>query len=192
MATIFDADPRELILKVAEELKKINDIKAPDWAIYVKTGAHKERPPADKDWWYIRAAAVLRNVSKLGPIGVEKLRTKYGGKKNKGHKSEHFYKGSGNIARKILQQLEKAELVKQDAHGPHKGRVTTAKGQSMLDKIATEILKASNKFQKEEVKKLTPQVPKKPVAETPKKEAKKPAVESPKKEEAKKPTGEEK
>ena len=65
----------ELIKKVAEELKSI--IGQPEWAPFVKTGNHKERPPVDNDWWYIRAASVLRKVYLLGPIGVSKLRTKY-------------------------------------------------------------------------------------------------------------------
>ena len=45
-------------------------------------------------------------IYRHGPIGVSKLRTKYGGKKNRGHKPEHFYKGSGSVARKVLQQFE--------------------------------------------------------------------------------------
>src|SRR3989338_4448398 len=143
MASIYDVDPSELIEKAAEELKKVSEIKPPAWATFVKTGMHKERPPADADWWHIRAAAVLRSVYRLGPIGVSKLRAKYGGKKNRGYKTEHFYKGSGNIARKILQQLEKAGFVKQFQAGVHKGRVATPKGKSFLDKIATKLYKGS-------------------------------------------------
>jgi len=49
-------------------------------------------------------------------------------------KPEKFYKGSGNIIRKILQQLEKAELIKQNEQG-RKGRIVTNKGRSFLDKL---------------------------------------------------------
>ena len=136
MATMYDAEPQELIIKAAEELKKIPEIKAPAWAPFVKTGMHKERPPADSGWWYVRAASILRAVYRLGPVGVSKLRSKYGGKKNRGVKKEHFYKGSGNILRKSLQQLEKAGFVKFAEKGVHKGRVITPKGKSFLDKIA--------------------------------------------------------
>ncbi len=139
MATIYDAESQELIVKAAEELKKVSEIKAPEWAVFAKTGMHKQRPPANSDWWYTRSASVLRTVYRLGPVGVSKLRTKYGGKKNRGHKKEHFFKGSGNILRKILQQLEKAQLVKFAERGVHKGRVITPKGKSFLDKIATKI-----------------------------------------------------
>ena len=139
MTTIYDVDAQELIEKAAEELKKIPEIKAPEWAKFVKTGMHKERPPADDDWWFMRTASVLRTVYRLGPVGVEKLRDKYGGKKNRGVKKEHFFKGSGNILRKSLQQLEKAGLVKFAEKGVNKGRVMTPKGISFLDKIAGKI-----------------------------------------------------
>ena len=136
---MYDVDVQELILKTAEELKKIPEIKAPAWAPFVKTGMHKERPPVDKNWWYARTASVLRTIYRQGPIGVSKLRTKYGGKKNRGVKKEHFFRGSGSILRKSLQQLEKAGFVKFAEKGVHKGRIITPKGKSFLDKIATQI-----------------------------------------------------
>lgn len=140
MTTMYDAEAQELVEKAAEELKKVPEIQAPVWAPFVKTGMHKERAPVDKDWWYLRVASVLRTVYRLGPVGVSKLRTKYGGKKNRGVKKEHFYKGSGNILRKSLQQLEKAGFIKFADKGIHKGRVITPKGRAFLDKIATGIL----------------------------------------------------
>ena len=141
MTIMYDVDAQELVSKTAEELKKVPEIKAPVWATFVKTGMHKERPPVNAGWWYIRTASVLRTVYRLGPVGVSKLRDKYGGKKNRGVKKEHFYKGSGNILRKALQQLEKAGFVKYQEKGLHKGRIITSKGKSFLDKIATQIQK---------------------------------------------------
>ena len=82
--------PNDLIDQVAENLKDVEAVSAPAWAAFVKTGMHKERIPADKDWWYKRAAAILRTVYKLGPIGTQKLRTKYGGRKNRGHKPPEY------------------------------------------------------------------------------------------------------
>ena len=141
MTTMYDVDSQDLILKAAEELKKIPEIKPPSWSAFVKTGAHKERPPASADWWYIRTASVLRAVYRLGPVGVQKLRDKYGGKMNRGVKKSHFFKGSGNILRKSLQQLEKAGFVKFAEKGVHKGRAITPKGRSFLDKIANNLKK---------------------------------------------------
>ena len=141
MASIHDVNPTELIEKASEALAQNDAITAPEWAAFVKTGRHKERIPSRKDWWEVRAAAVLRTIYRQGPIGVSKLRIKYGGKKRRGHKPAHFYIASGNILRKILQQLEKAGFVKQDQRSGYKGRVITPQGKSFLDKIATELHK---------------------------------------------------
>ncbi|MGV8151170.1 MAG: 30S ribosomal protein S19e [Candidatus Woesearchaeota archaeon] len=130
----YEEEPRVVIENLGKELKKI--IKQPEWAPYVKTGMHKERPPQDKDWFYIRTAAIFRTIALKGPIGVSKLRVKYGGRKNNGVAVEHFYKGSGNIIRKALQELDKAGLTQQAEKGKHKGRIITPKGQSFLSKIS--------------------------------------------------------
>ena len=63
------------------------------------------------------------------------MRSRYGGKKDRGRKPERFTKASGNIIRKIVQQLESAELVKHSIT-QHKGRIIASKGQSLLDKIS--------------------------------------------------------
>ncbi len=136
MATPNEINPNDYIKELAQTLKGIPDVKAPIWARFVKTGLFKERPPINNDWWHIRAAAVLRTVYRLGPVGTSKLRTKYGGKKNRGVAAEHSYKGSGSIIRKILQQLEKAGLITQGSKGVHKGRIITPKGQSLLNSVA--------------------------------------------------------
>ncbi len=134
MVTLYDADAGKSIEKIAESLKPL--LKDPEWAKFVKTGMAKERPPVALDWFFTRAASVLRTVYLRGPIGVQKLRVKYGSKKNRGHNPEKFYKASGKILRNILQQLEKAELVKFQKTGAHKGRVVTPKGKSLVDKSA--------------------------------------------------------
>lgn len=149
MPTMYDVPVNELIEEVAKDLKNVSEIKPPAWALFVKTGMHKERPPLKEDWWYMRSASVLRKVSMLGPVGVEKLRTKYGGKKNMGHHTEHRFKASGNIVRKVLQQLEKAGLIKKGDKGVHKGRVITPKGISLIDKAAVRIYSQSKHKKKE-------------------------------------------
>lgn len=160
MATMNDVPVNELLSKLAEKLKAIEHMKAPEWARFVKTGSHKERPPTDQDWWYMRAASILRTVYRIGPIGVSKLRTKYGGKKNRGHKTEHFRRASGSILRHALQQLEKSGLIKQVEKGIHKGRIMTAQGKSFVDKTASELYKAPKR--RSEVKEALSQ----PAAET--------------------------
>lgn len=160
MTNIYDVNPNELIERVAEDLKKNDSIKPPEWAAFVKTGLHKERRPTRADWWYIRSAAVLRSVWKLGPIGVSKLRVKYGGRKNNGMAPEHHARGTGSILRKALQQLETAGLVKKGEKRP--GRVITPQGMSLLGKAAV-VVRGPKKVQAPPVKAPEPKkvVPKK-------------------------------
>lgn len=155
MPTMYDVPVNDLIEDVAKELQSIDKIKAPEWATYAKTGVHKERPPVREDWWFVRCAAVLRSVRMNGPVGVQKLRTKYGGRKSRGHKPEHFFKGSGNVIRKVLQQLEAAGLIVKGEKGNHKGRIITPKGISIIDKAAVKLYKA-----KPAPKKVPAQAPK--------------------------------
>jgi len=135
MATIYDINPTDLINKAAIELKKTKSVQKPEWASYIKTGAGKERTPDDSNWWYMRAGSILRKVYLRGPIGVSKLRTFYGNKKNRGVKPEKFYKASGKVIRTILQQLEAEGLIKQVEKGVHKGKIVTPKGRSFLDTL---------------------------------------------------------
>jgi len=139
MVTIYDVSQEKVVYNLADEIKKMPEFKPPEWAQFVKTGVHKERPPVEPDWWYKRAASVLRNIYRKGPIGVSKLRTLYGGKKDRGVEPEKFRKGSGSIIRHILQQMEKAQLAKQATIGVHKGRVITPKGQQLIDKIVQRV-----------------------------------------------------
>ena len=135
MPSLYDVKPSEAIEKAAELLKK--EVKIPSWAAFAKTSCGKERPPEDPDWYYKRAASVLRKVYILGPIGTNKLRVKYGTKKNRGHAKEQFRKGSGKVIRSILQQLEKTGYIKKEKKGAHMGRIVTPKGKSFLDKLIT-------------------------------------------------------
>lgn len=137
MISVKEAPAEKLVNKLKEELKTFKEISPPEWMGFVKSGTHRERPPLQEDFWYIRAASILRRIYIDGPVGVERLRSYYGGRKRRGHKPAHFKKASGNIIRKILQQLEKAELIKKVA----KGRKISSKGQKLLDKIAHEVSK---------------------------------------------------
>src|SRR3990167_5114681 len=149
MTNIFTADQGSLVRKAAEELKKQKLVQPTDWSKFVKTSRHNERVPDNPDWWYHRSAAILRSIAKLGPVGTQKLRTKFGGRKNRGHKPEHFYPAAGSIIRKILQQLEQSGLIIKSYKTVHKGRILTPKGISFLDKLAVQISKQAHKAQQE-------------------------------------------
>ena len=181
---MYAADPQKLIIEAAKELKKLDEMAPPEWAGFVKTGHFKQRPPMETDWWYMRAAAVLRSVYRLGPVGTNRLRAKYGGKKNEGVAPERAAKGSGAIIRKVLQQLEKAGLIKKaEKKKGDKGRIITPKGRSFLDKIATRIVAEQKKSrpakEQKEAKQELPKEQKEAKQEQPReqKEAKEPARE---------------
>ncbi len=175
---IHDVDGTLLIQRAAEELKKDASVKPPVWASFVKTGMSRERAPMQKDWWYVRSAAILRKLFLLGPVGTSKLRTKFGGRKNRGFKPEHVYPGSGSIIRKILQQLEKSGLASQVKKGVHKGRIISPKGQQLLENVASQIMKEQGVVlpvkpkivEVPEVKEEKPKKPRKPRAPRKKKE----------------------
>ncbi len=137
MTTVYDVPADQLIRTVAAELKKKPEIKPPEWAGFVKTGVHKELPPQQPDWWFVRAAAVMRRVYVDGPIGVERMRSFYGGRKNRGSKPNQLRKGSGSILRKSLQQLEKAGFILHD----RTGRRISPAGASFLDGVANSLAK---------------------------------------------------
>ncbi len=154
MVTGFDVNQQKLVEKIAEKLKKNDKIKMPEWAKFVKTGAHNERVPDHPDWWHTRVASILRRVYR-NPVGVQRLRTAYGGRKNRGFKPERTYKAGGKIIRVALQQLEAAGLVKKG----EKGREITPAGQKLVDEAAYEVWKEEkggeekSKKEKREVKK---------------------------------------
>ncbi|MCX6815125.1 MAG: 30S ribosomal protein S19e [Candidatus Aenigmarchaeota archaeon] len=138
MVSIKDVDTQQLVMKAAAELEKMPEFKPPEWSVFVKTGVHKQRPPSQANWWWIRSASILRKVYLNQRLGVSKLRKTYGGRKNRGHKPEHKKKASGAIIRKILQQHEKAGFVKTEKG---KGRTITPQGQKFLDGIAKSVKK---------------------------------------------------
>jgi small subunit ribosomal protein S19e len=120
---------------LAEALKESGDFEKPEWIDFVKTSAHKERPNIDPDFWYKRAASILRQVYIKNVVGVERLRTRYGGRKDRGSKPPEFVKSGGKIIRKILQQAEAAGLLEK-SKGKKAGRQLTQKGKTLLESIS--------------------------------------------------------
>jgi len=137
MTTIYDVPADSLISELAKELKANKNIEAPEWAQFVKTGVHKERRPEDPDWWYVRCASILRRVYIDGPVGINSLKSYYGGKKDRGSKAEKFRPGSGAVIRGALHQLEAAGYIEKIGEG----RQITPKGRSFLDKTSHQLKK---------------------------------------------------
>ncbi len=120
---------------LASALKEYDEIKAPEWVFFVKSGHGKQRPIGDDNFWYNRTASILRQIYLRGSVGVERLRTRYGNRKDRGKQPPHFAKGSGKILRLILQQGETAELLTKSTDVKVKGRILTEKGKKLLEGI---------------------------------------------------------
>ena len=142
MTTFYDVPADLLIPALAARLEAMDGIDQPEWADFVKTGAHKERPPVQSNWWQLRRAAILRKVGRMGPIGVNHLSQAFGGPKNRGSAPNRATAGSRHVIRSSLQQLEDAGLVvaRHNAAGTvNMGRILTATGQKLLDDVAHEV-----------------------------------------------------
>ncbi|HJX51065.1 MAG TPA: 40S ribosomal protein S19 [Candidatus Nanoarchaeia archaeon] len=137
---VYELNSHVYNLKLAEALKQIPEIEQPEWAKFVKSGPSKERPIDDPDFWCKRTASILRQIYKKEIVGVSRLRTRYGSKKNRGVKPEKFKKSSGKIIRVILQQCDKAGLTEiakeiKGVRGKKPGRKLTDKGKTFLEGI---------------------------------------------------------
>lgn len=137
---VYEMNPQEYNIKLAEALKKIPEFEKPLWVEYVKSSPSKERPIDDPDFWYKRAASILRQIYRNKTKGVNRLRTKYGSRKNRGMRPEKFKRAGGKIIRTILQQSDKSgftEIVKKikGVKEISPGRQLTEKGKKFLEGI---------------------------------------------------------
>ena len=140
MVSVYELDAQEYNLKLAEALKKIPEFKEPEWLAFVKSSPSKERPIEDVDFWYKRSASILKQIYKKKIVGVNRLRTKYGSKKNRGYAPEKFMKAGGKIIRTILQQSDQAGFteIAKDIKGVREkkpGRQLTQKGKEFMESI---------------------------------------------------------
>jgi len=138
--SVYDLDSQEYNVKLAKALRDVPEFSAPDWVGFVKSGQSKVRPIDDPDFWHKRSASVLRQIYKRKVVGVNRLRTKYGSKKNRGMQPERFKRASGKIIRTILQQADKAGFTEiaqtmKGVKSKRPGRQLTEKGKSFLEAI---------------------------------------------------------
>ncbi len=137
MVTVYDVEPGRLIQRAAERLEKEGIIEMPEWALYVKMGHGSERLPVQRNWYFVRAASILRKFYLKRNLGIGKLRGKYSKRKNLGVSPSHRVKAGGKILRSIAQQFEKKGFLKK---AETKGREITAEGRKFLDRVSREII----------------------------------------------------
>jgi len=138
MVTIYDVPADALIEEVAARLE--DRIDEPDWVEFAKSGAGKELPPEQEDFWYVRSASLLRKVAQNEPIGIERLATEYGSKKRGSNRysvrpGEHEG-GSRKLIRASLQALEEDGLVTTAAG---EGRRISDDGEAFLSEVAADV-----------------------------------------------------
>jgi len=134
MADVRLIEPGKYNLLLAEALKKVHEFQKPEWVDFVKTGTNKQRPTSEENFWLKRAASVLRQLYLNGVVGVQRLRSRYGGRKNRGVRPPRFVKGGGKIIRVILQQAEQAGFVEK-VKAKHSGRQLTKSGKEFMESL---------------------------------------------------------
>jgi small subunit ribosomal protein S19e len=135
MVDIRSIEPGKYNSLLAEALKKFPEFEKPEWADFVKSGTNRSRPIQDVDFWHKRVASILRQLYVRGTVGVQRLRTRYGGRKNRGVRPSEFRKSSGKIIRVILQQCDKAGLTEKSSD-KKSGRKLTNKGKDFLEGVS--------------------------------------------------------
>jgi small subunit ribosomal protein S19e len=139
LTTPHDVPASKYIDRLAKYIREnVDEVQPLPWSTFAKTGTHVEKQPQNPNWWYTRTASILRKVYIHGPIGLENLRSDYGGRKNRGSKPNRVTKAGGSDIRKILQQLETAGLVQTTRP---KGRVVTPKGRKLMQDVAGDLSK---------------------------------------------------
>ena len=136
MVSVHDVPSSRLITALAVQMIEVPGVEQPEWSRFVKTGSHAERPPANAEWWYTRAASLMRKLYLHGPVGLGDLERAYGGSKALKYYPKHHRDAGGSSIRRILKQLEQAELVTKNP----KGRVHSTKGRGMIDKASKEVI----------------------------------------------------
>jgi len=134
MVDIRSIKPDKYNNALAEALKTVKELEKPEWVDFVKSTVSNKRPTTEPDFYYKRAASILRQIYIKGIVGVERLRTRYGSTKERGQRRPEFRKGAGKIIRVILQQAETAGLLEK-VKGKKSGRQLTEKGKALLESV---------------------------------------------------------
>ena len=144
MVSVHDVPSDKLITALAVQMKEVPGVEQPEWSRFVKTGSHAERPPSNSEWWFTRAASLMRKLYLHGPVGLTDLERAYGGSKALKYYPKHHRDAGGSSIRKILKQLEQAELVSKTP----KGRILSSKGRALIDKVSKDVFASASEENK--------------------------------------------
>lgn len=136
ITSLRDVSASEFITAYSQHLKKSGRLELPEWVDYVKTGRSREMPPIDPDWYYVRAASIVRKIYLNAGLGIGALAHWYGKADSTGRR-QHHRRASRKILRHILIGLEHQGIVEKLEDG---GRRVTPEGQRDLDTVARAVV----------------------------------------------------
>lgn len=100
----------------------------------------------DRDWYFVKAAAILRRIylNTTKNLGIQTLKVALGGRQSRGAQPNTHAKHAGKVIRNIVQQLRENKLVEMyyDAEKVPKGLVITKHGRKYLDTLANRLAKS--------------------------------------------------
>mmetsp|Transcript_81081 Transcript_81081/g.225600 ORF Transcript_81081/g.225600 Transcript_81081/m.225600 type:complete len:150 (-) Transcript_81081:18-467(-) len=134
--TVRDVPAADFISAYSEVLKNNDKFVVPKWVDLVKTGVHKELAPYNHDWYFIRAAAIVRKVYLRQGTGVGALSKRFGGNYRRGAAPERHQDGARGLIRSILLSLDELKITEKTEKG---GRRVTRIGQQALDLVAGQV-----------------------------------------------------
>ncbi|EKX73210.1 40S ribosomal protein S19, putative [Theileria equi strain WA] len=137
--SLKDCNADLFITAFAEHMKLKGYIECPKWIDYAKTSVAKELSPQNPNWFYVRAAAILRHLYFHPDSGIDRLRKVYSSKKRNGSAPNHTCRASGKIIRSIVQQLESVGFLEQDML--KHGRRLSRKGCNTVNAFARQLTK---------------------------------------------------
>ncbi len=137
---VFDVSTAHFLKKFATHLKEKRLVTPQPYTSLVKCSYSNELAPLDPDWFYLKSAAVARQiyVSKSTTLGVGSLRRLFAKKARRGVNTNTTSLAGGKIVRDIVKQLRKAGFVEQykSSEGATFGLLITKLGRSQMDKVA--------------------------------------------------------
>ena len=134
--TLNDINAATFIKYFSRHLRRTGKIELPKYVDSIKTGCFCYNGPANPDWYYVRAASIIRRIYLTPGIGVGALRHIYGSLNRRTKGRPHHTPASGGIIRHVFHQLEKLQLVEKTPNG---GRRVTKTGRRDLDRISAQI-----------------------------------------------------
>eukprot|EP00026_Physarum_polycephalum_P015192 Phypoly_transcript_15818.p1 GENE.Phypoly_transcript_15818~~Phypoly_transcript_15818.p1 ORF type:complete len:124 (+),score=16.58 Phypoly_transcript_15818:263-634(+) len=117
--SVKDVPPADFINAYAKYLKKSGNVELPKWVDIVKTGIHRELPPSNPDWFYIRTAAIARKIylNTGDQRGTRTYKKVFGGKMRRGSHPPITVTCSESVLRATIKQLTKLKVVELDPKG---------------------------------------------------------------------------